>query len=95
MEFILGRFCYISDNNHGTSNIEALHIHPSECDLYIKGPVHIGNNVWIGDRVCILSGVIVGDGAVIAAYAVVTKNVPPYTVVGSVPAKVIKSAIQK
>ena len=52
--------------------------------------VAIGNDVWIGARATILDGVNVGDGAVIAAGAVVTKDVPPYAVVGGVPAKVIK-----
>lgn len=50
----------------------------------------IGNDVWIGARAMILGGVHVGDGAVIAAGAVVTKDVPPYAIVGGVPAKIIK-----
>ena len=54
-------------------------------------PVVIGNDVWIGDRVIIMPGVHVGDGSIIAAGAVVTHDVPPYTIVGGVPAKVIKS----
>lgn len=53
-------------------------------------PVFIGNDVWIGEKVIILPGVHVGDGAILAAGAVVTKDVPPYAVVGGVPAKVIK-----
>jgi len=53
-------------------------------------PVQIGNNVWIGARVTILPGVTVGEGSVIAAGAVVTKNISPFTVVGGVPAKKIK-----
>lgn len=52
--------------------------------------VKIGNDVWIGARVLIMGGVNVGDGAVIAAGAVVTKDVPPYSVVAGVPAKVVK-----
>lgn len=52
--------------------------------------VSIGNDVWIGDDSIILGGVKVGNGAVIAAGAVVTKDVPPYAIVGGVPAKVIK-----
>lgn len=58
--------------------------------LHAKGDVRIGNDVWIGDSAIILSGVTVGDGSVIGAGAVVTKSVVPYTVVGGVPAKVIK-----
>lgn len=53
-------------------------------------PVIIGNDVWIGDSVKILSGVTIGDGSIIAAGAVVTKDVPPYSIVGGVPARIIK-----
>lgn len=52
-------------------------------------PVTIGDDVWIGDRVMILPGVTVGNGSIIAAGAVVTKDVVPYTIVGGVPAKLI------
>lgn len=55
-----------------------------------KGDITIGNDVWIGYEAVILSGVTVGDGAVIGARAVVTKDVPPYTIVGGVPAKPIR-----
>jgi len=55
-----------------------------------KGPVRIGNKVWIGDNAVIMDGVTIGDSAIIAANAVVTKDVPAYAVVGGVPAKVIK-----
>ena len=51
---------------------------------------HIGNDVWIGLNATILDGVTIGDGAIVAAGAVVTKDVPPYAVVGGVPAKIIK-----
>ena len=56
-------------------------------------PIHIGNHVWIGLRATILKGVTIGDGAVIAAGAVVTKDVPPNTLVGGVPATVIRANI--
>lgn len=55
-----------------------------------KGDIVIGNDVWIGYEAVILAGVAVGDGAVIGARAVVTKDVPPYTIVGGVPAKPIR-----
>ena len=54
-------------------------------------PVVIGKNVWIGDHATILPGVTVGDGAIIAAGAVVTKDVPPRAIVAGVPAKVIRT----
>lgn len=57
--------------------------------LRSKGDIVIGNDVWLGSGVRILSGVTIGDGAVIGASACVTKNVPPYAIVGGVPAKVI------
>lgn len=59
-------------------------------DTLSKGSITIEDDVWIGYRVTILSGVHVGQGAVIAAGAVVTTNIPPYAIVGGVPAKVIK-----
>lgn len=88
---LTGRYVYISDNSHGNCSLEEVNIHPSKRKLHIKGPVIIGNNVWIGERVCILSGVTIGDGAIIAANSVVTHDVPPLTVVGGVPAKIIKT----
>ena len=55
-----------------------------------KGDIVIGNDVWIGYEAVIMSGVTIGDGAIIGARAVVTKDVPPYTIVGGVPAKHIR-----
>ena len=55
-----------------------------------KGDIRIGNDVWIGYEAVILAGVTIGDGAIIGARAVVTKDVPPYTIVGGVPAKPIR-----
>ena len=52
--------------------------------------VTVGNDVWIGVRAMIMGGLIIGDGAVVAAGAIVTKDVPPYAVVAGVPAKVIR-----
>ncbi len=55
-----------------------------------KGDTVVGNDVWIGYEAVVLSGVTIGDGAVIGARAVVTRDVPPYTVVGGVPARPIR-----
>ena len=55
-----------------------------------KGNIVIGNDVWIGYETVIMAGVHIGDGAIIAARAVVTKDVPPYTIVGGTPAKEIR-----
>ena len=55
-----------------------------------KGNITIGNDVWIGYEAVILSGVTIGDGAIIGTRAVVTKDVPPYAIVGGSPAKVLK-----
>ena len=55
-----------------------------------KGDIIIGSDVWIGYEAVIMAGVTIGDGAIIATRAVVTKDVPPYTIVGGVPAKMIR-----
>lgn len=57
---------------------------------YDRGTIEIGNDVWIGADVTLGQGISIGDGAVVAAHAVVTHDVPPYTIVGGVPAKVIR-----
>lgn len=56
----------------------------------LPAPIHIGKRVWIGSNATVLPGVTIGDGAVVAAGAVVTRDVPANTVVGGVPAKVIR-----
>ena len=58
-----------------------------------KGDIVIGNDVWIGYDSIIMSGVTIGNGAIIGTRAVVTKDVPPYTIVGGTPAKVIKNPL--
>lgn len=57
-------------------------------------PIHIGDDVWIGCHSLILKGVNIGDGAVVAAGSIVTKDVPAYSLVGGNPAKVIKTNVQ-
>lgn len=63
---------------------------PTHEEYYESPPITIGNDVWIGDRVLIMNGINIGDGAVIGSCAVVTKNVPPYAIVAGVPARIIK-----
>ena len=55
-----------------------------------KGDIVVGSDVWIGYEAVILAGVTIGDGAIIGTRAVVTKDVPPYTIVGGIPAKPIR-----
>ena len=59
-------------------------------DIDFKRPVNIGDNVWIGAKVCIIPGVSIGEGAVVAMGANVTKDIPPCAVVGGNPAKILK-----
>lgn len=87
---LTGRRIYISDNAHGNSTIDEIDIPPKLRPLHVKGPVIIEDNVWIGERACILSGVHIGKGAIIAANAVVTHDVPAASIAGGVPAKIIK-----
>jgi virginiamycin A acetyltransferase len=63
---------------------------PQLGDLPFKGDTVVGNDVWIGYEAIILPGVTIGDGAIVAATSVVTKDVPPYTVVGGNPAKPLR-----
>ena len=87
---LTGRWVTITDNSHGRNKPEELDIAPAERAIYSKGGITIGNNVWIGDKVTILAGVHIGDGVVIGANSVVTKDIPPYSIVAGNPAKQIK-----
>lgn len=87
---LTGRFVLITDNGHGNSSIEEMEIPPILRHVHSNGKVIIGKNVWIGDKATILPNVNIGDGAIIAANAVVTKDVPSYSIVAGCPAKVVK-----
>jgi virginiamycin A acetyltransferase len=65
-------------------------VNPGSFEAISKGNITVDDDVWIGFRTTIMSGVHIGQGAVVAAGAVVTKDVPPYAIVGGVPARVIK-----
>lgn len=88
--------------NHRTSSVStypfavfggawAENIPPHLAQLPRKGDIVIGNDVWIGRESVIMPGVTIGDGAIVAAYSVVTKDVAPYTIVGGNPAKFIRT----
>lgn len=87
---LTGRYVLITDNSHGCSNREDMHLPPMLREIHSKGPVKIGNNVWIGDKASIMPGVTIGDGAIIAANSVVTHDVPAYSLAAGIPAKIIK-----
>ena len=87
---LTGKWVTITDNSHGRTDSETLMTAPIKRSLFSKGPVIIGDNVWIGDKATILPGVTIGNGAVIAANAVVTKDVPAYSVAAGNPARFIK-----
>lgn len=81
---------YTSGHKHDRIDIPMMEQGSSETQ-----PVTIGNDVWIGRRAIIMPGVTIGDGVIIGAGAVVTKNIEPYTVAVGVPAKAIKSRLKK
>lgn len=87
---LTGKSILITDNAHGSSDGNLLDIPPQLRPLASKGPVTIGDNVWIGDKASIMPGVTVGTGSIIAANSVVTHHVPPYCLVGGIPAKILK-----
>lgn len=87
---LTGKWVTITDNNHGTSDFDSMKLPPMKRPLSTKGPVIIKDDVWIGDKATILSGVTIGKGAIVAANSVVTKDVPDYAIVAGIPAKIIK-----
>lgn len=81
--------------NHQTKTLTTFPLYtrlvePSNHDAVNNGPIIVEDEVWIGTNALIMSGVTIGKGAIIAAGAVVTKDVPPYAIVGGVPAKLLR-----
>lgn len=86
-DVMMGRWCNIMTNSHETSRTDIpMNLQGSKP----KKAVIIGSDVWIGNRVIILPGVKIGNGVIIGAGSVVTKDIPDFAVVGGVPAKIIK-----
>lgn len=100
-KLIIGNFCSIASNVFfclgGEHSIDTISSYPfkvkvmgEEYEAISKGDIEVGDDVWIGHGAQLMSGIRIGQGAVIAAGAVVTKDVPAYAIVGGVPAKVIR-----
>lgn len=83
---------YIADHNHGSYkgiNQDSPLTPPNSRKIF-TAPIVIENNVWLGEFVCILQGVTIGEGSIIGAMSVVSKNIPPFSIAVGSPAKVIK-----
>lgn len=105
-ETTVGSYCSIADNvslgttfhpksflsTHPFCYFEPSKLSGNKKQVYFeyKKPVKVGNDVWIGKSAIVMDGVTIGDGAIVGANAVVTKDVPPYAIVAGVPAKIIK-----
>jgi acetyltransferase-like isoleucine patch superfamily enzyme len=90
-DVLLASRVYISDHSHGAPDYHDIDMPPSARKVFSKGPVVIEDGVWIGEGACILPGVRIGRHAIVGANAVVTCDVPPYTIVGGVPARSLKT----
>jgi acetyltransferase-like isoleucine patch superfamily enzyme len=100
----IGKYCSIADSVHiflgSNHNIGAVSTYPFGTSNELLGPreghpksngdINIGNDVWIGSHVSIMSGITIGDGAVIAAFSHVVKDIQPYEIVGGNPARHIR-----
>lgn len=86
-DVLVGSNVLITDHSHGKIEMDGRPF--AQRALLSKGPVIIEDNVWIGDKACIMPGTTIGTGSIIGAGAVVTKDIPPYSIAAGVPAKVI------
>lgn len=85
---MMGEDCTIITRNHKHDRTDIPMMHQG---FEEERPVVIGNDVWIGDKVTILPGIHIGDGCIVGAGAVVTHDIPPYSIAAGVPARVIKT----
>lgn len=82
---------YISDHSHGGTTLADIRIPPNDRPVISKGSVIIEDDVWLGEGVAVMPGVRIGHSSVIGANAVVTKDIPPFSLAVGVPARVIKT----
>jgi acetyltransferase-like isoleucine patch superfamily enzyme len=82
-DVLIGPYVLIHSGNHRFDDLSM----PIRLQGHMQAPIHIGDNVWIGAHAVILKGVTIGDGAVIAAGAIVNRDVEPYTIVAGIPGK--------
>lgn len=87
---LTGTNILITDNLHGNTSHTSLCVPPRERPLYTKGKVKIGDNVWLGNNVCVMPGVTIGDNVVIGANSIVTHDIPAYCIAAGIPARIIK-----
>lgn len=101
----IGPRCYLGAGEHPVdfaSTSPAFYSDREQCGLSFadqphfteRQTIHLGHDVWLGAHVFVRDGVTIGDGAIVAAGSIVTKDVPPYAIVGGVPAKVIRSRFE-
>lgn len=106
MKLVIGKFCAIAAKTHfimtGDHKLDAFTTYPfpifgqgwekafNVADFEVKGDIIVGNDVWFGYDSMVKNGVTIGDGAIIAAKAVVVKDVPPYAIVAGNPGRVVK-----
>jgi len=88
---LIGSKVFITDHFHGSNNVTELNKMPNERILFSKGTVIIEDDVWIGEGVAIMPNVTIGKNCVVGANSVVTKSFPPNSIIGGVPARLIKT----
>jgi len=88
---LTGTNVLITDNAHGNSDYLSWSVPPIERPVVSKGKIIIGDRVWLGNNVCVLPGVTIGDGVIVGANSVVTHDVPSYSIVAGNPARIVKA----
>lgn len=88
---LFGSHVFVTDHSHGDSNSDDIYLHPVERPLFSKGAVVIENDCWLCESCVILPNVYIGHNSIIGANAVVTSDIPPYSVVVGNPARVVRT----